>query len=159
MTRKSTEEGKKVAFFAGSFNPFTVGHLSIVERLAPLFDKVIVAVGCNWSKNEQDSDQVVDKIKESVGNIPNVTVISYSGLTVDAAKAYHATVLVRGVRDVADYEKEKTMADVNRAIGNMETLLMFALPQYSFISSSLVRELEHYGSDVSSMLPHNQKNK
>lgn len=147
----------KIAVFAGSFNPFTVGHASIVERALPLFDKIIIAVGVNADK-EADND-----LKKRMGDIRafcrkykngKLSVVCFSGeLTVDLAKSLGASWLIRGVRSVKDFEYERDMADINRRIGGIETLLLFSLPEHAAVSSSVVRELASYGHDVTPFLP------
>lgn len=144
-----------VAFFAGSFNPFTKGHLDIVERCAPLFGKIIIGIGINSNKEiaKESLDIRTASIKKAVGHIPNVGVTVFDCLTVDAAKEAGASVLIRGVRDFTDFEYEKRMAEVNRKLTGIETLLMICTPEYASISSSLVRELESFGYDVTQFLP------
>lgn len=144
------------ALFPGSFNPFTLGHYSIVERALAMFpDGVVVAIGCNIAK--EGSDAVADRLEQvrrAVAPLgPKVEVTAYGGLTVDAVAETGAGCIVRGVRSVADYEYERTMADVNLRIGGVETVVLFARPELEAVSSSLVRELRHYGRDVSWMLP------
>ena len=158
MTHKSTEAGpaKRKAVFPGSFNPFTKGHLSVLERALPLFDEVVVAIGVNSQKNDSEKAIIkprVEKISGLLQSFPNVSVISYEGLTVNMARTQDASYIIRGVRDVADFEYERRMADVNRAISGIETVILFSLPEQSSFSSSSVRELESYGEDVSQFLP------
>lgn len=143
------------AFFAGSFNPFTRGHASIVERVLPLFDNIIIGIGVNAEKPgvADRADAACRRIAALYAANPRVRVEVYSGLTVDAAKAFGANVLLRGVRSVADYEYERSLADLNRRLSGIETLLLFSLPELEYISSSAVRELASYGRDVSDMLP------
>lgn len=144
----------KTALFPGSFNPFTVGHMSVVERGARIFDKLIVAIGINASKVSPDHVSArVETIRKAVAGLPNVTVVSYSGLTVDACKEYGAEYMLRGVRSVADFEYERNIADINRKISSIETVLLFSLPEHAAISSSVVRELESFGYDTTSFLP------
>lgn len=141
-------------FFAGSFNPFTIGHADIVDRALKLGAEVVVAVGFNIAKADRsDIDRRVDAIRRVYAAEPRVSVISFSRLTVDEAAAQGCTALLRGVRTVADFEYERNMADVNRQISGLETLLLFADPQYAAVSSSMVRELLHFGHDVSKFLP------
>ena len=148
MTRKS-----KTALFAGSFNPFTVGHRSIVERALRLADRLIIAVGYNAAKqNEATALSRVAHIREIFASDPRVEVEAYSGLTVDFARSRGVDFMVRGVRSVADFEYERNLADTNMAISGIDTVLLCALPQYSFISSSMVRELEANGGDSSQFL-------
>ena len=143
------------AFFAGSFNPFTRGHASIVERALPLFDNIIIGIGVNAEKPGAAgrADAACRRIAALYAANPRVRVEVYSGLTVDAAKAFGANVLLRGVRSEADYEYERSLADLNRRLSGIETLLLFSLPELEYISSSAVRELASYGRDVSDMLP------
>lgn len=159
MTRKSVETRYSRAFFAGSFNPFTIGHLSIVERCLQIFDEVVVGIGINLQKGESEDRirQRIKKIEETLRVFKNVKVTYYSGLTASAAKAEGATVLIRGIRDVSDFERERQLADINRRISGIETLLMISLPEFASLSSSVVRELEHFGEDVSMFLPDSNK--
>lgn len=155
MTRKSdfTPAGR-IAVLPGSFNPFTIGHLSIVERALELFDKVIIGVGYNEQKAASESvEKRVDDIRKAVAHLDRVEVEAYSGLTVNFARRHGARFLVRGVRDTADFEYERNIADVNRAVAGIDTVFLTALPELGFISSSVVRELQHNGYDVSSFLP------
>lgn len=149
-------EGRRIALFPGSFDPFTVGHESIVERALPLFDEIVVAIGVNYNKLTLTTlEERVEWIKGIFRNEPRVKVISYEGLTVDAARQCGATFMLRGVRMIQDFEYEKNLAEVNRALSGIETVLLYTLPEYSHISSSIVRELVKYGQDVSAYLPHN----
>ncbi len=144
---------ERTALFAGSFNPFTVGHLSVVERALPLFDRIVIAVGINADKPADNLDSRLDAIRVAVAQYPQVEVMSYHGLTVDLATEIGAVALLRGVRDVADFEYERNMADINRRLTGVETVLMFTLPEHAAVSSSVVRELERYGRDVTQFLP------
>lgn len=154
MTHKSKSSSAKTAFFPGSFNPFTIGHKSIVERALTIFDTVVIGIGHNIAKEPtEEVDQRVKQIADIFRNNDSVNVISYSGLSVEAAKSVEADCMIRGVRSASDYEYELNLADANRDISGIETLLLPALPQYSFISSSMVRELQAFGSDVSKYLP------
>ena len=144
----------EIALFPGSFNPFTIGHLSVVERAAPLFEKLIIAIGINNKKvSPVDVEERLAAIKKAVSHLPNVSVISYSGLTVDACREYGAKFMLRGVRSVTDFEYERNLADINRKIAGIETILLYTLPEHASISSSVVRELDSYGYDISSFLP------
>ncbi|MDE7154172.1 MAG: pantetheine-phosphate adenylyltransferase [Muribaculaceae bacterium] len=144
----------EIALFPGSFDPFTIGHLSVVERSAPLFDRIIVAVGVNSSKsNSADVAERLSAISKAVRHLENVEVTSYSGLTVDACKNFGARYMLRGVRSVADFEYERNLADINRRIAGIETILLFSLPEHAAISSSVVRELDSFGYDTSSFIP------
>ena len=143
------------AFFAGSFNPFTRGHASIVARALPLFDSIIIGIGVNAEKPDSadEGESRAEAIRALYAEEPRVRVVVYDTLTVDAARRAGATVLLRGVRSVADFEYERTMAALNRRIGDMGTLLLFAEPDLECVSSSIVRELQSYGRDVSDFLP------
>ena len=143
-----------IAIFPGSFDPFTIGHHSIVERALPLFDKIVVAVGMNSKKRSflPEIDRL-DAIRRLYADEPRVEVIAYSGLTVEAAEQCGARYILRGVRTVKDFEYEKTLADINRKIAGLETVLLYTLPEYGSISSSIVRELISLGRDVTDLLP------
>ncbi|MCM1356075.1 MAG: pantetheine-phosphate adenylyltransferase [Staphylococcus sp.] len=140
--------------FPGSFNPFTVGHSSLVDRILPLFDRVVIAVGKNSGKNGGPTvEERIEAIRKLYAAEPKVSVISYDGLTVDACRRENARWMLRGVRSTVDFEYERNIADINRRISGIETLLLFTLPEYAAVSSSVVRELESYGHDVSEFLP------
>ena len=151
MTRKYPE---RIALFAGSFNPYTIGHASVVERALPLFDRIIIAVGVNAEKSEHSDN--IEPIKRFCAKFPEdkLSVISYGGeLTVDVARRCGAGWLLRGVRSAKDFEYERDMADINRRLSGIETLLIFSLPEHAAVSSSVVRELASYGMDVTDLLP------
>ena len=140
--------------FPGSFDPFTLGHKSIVDRVLPMADEVVIAIGVNAGKKSMFSlEERVAQIQKVYANEPRVKVASYEGLTTDFAKNIGATVMVRGVRTAQDFEFERTLADVNRQLTGIETILLITEPQYSAISSSIVRELLSYGKDVKEFLP------
>lgn len=154
MTPKS-DTPRRVALFAGSFNPFTLGHWTIVQRALDMFDAVVVGVGYNASKPRPDDlSERVEAIRRAVATLgPRVSVESFGGLAVEAARRFGARFMVRGVRSVADFEYERDMADINRRIGGIETVVLFTLPELAAVSSSVVRELSSYGVDVSGFLP------
>lgn len=141
--------------FVGSFNPFTIGHDSIVERALPLFDRLVIGVvGDQVHKPDMPSvEERVRAIADLYANEPRISVKPYYGLTVDFARAENARFIVKGVRSVKDFEYEREQADVNRQLAGIETILLYSEPQYSSISSSMVRELRHFGVDVSAYLP------
>lgn len=140
--------------FPGSFNPFTRGHADIVRRALLMFDEVVVGVGCNESKAGTVSpEERAENIRKLYAGNPRVRVGCYSGLTADFAKANGVVAIVRGVRSFADYEYEMQMADVNRQLFGIETIILPASPEFAALSSSVVRELLHFGHDVSDLLP------
>lgn len=141
------------ALFPGSFDPFTIGHMSIVERGLTLFDEIVVGVGINADKLQAETGRQIGKIAGLFVSEPRVKVIAYSGLTVDAAKANGCGFLLRGVRTSADFEYERTLSDINRNISGIETVLLYALPELASVSSSMVRDLQRHGYDVSRFLP------
>lgn len=154
MTRRFPEEERR-AIFAGSFNPFTLGHLSVLRRGLELFDHVTVVIGINDSKGADGAERErrLEAVRRAVEGLEGVDVILWSGLTVDAARSCGARWLLRGVRNVADFEYERGMAEVNRMISGIDTVLLFAEPELAALSSSMVRELEKYGVDTSRFLP------
>ncbi len=144
----------KTALFTGTFDPFTIGHADIVRRALALFDHIIIGVAVSELKHtKQEADQRLRTIKRLYDDNPAVEVVSYSDLTVDLAKRTNASCIIRGVRSVKDFEYERDQAEVNRQLGGIETLLLFADPQTAHISSTLVRELQFFGQDVSKYLP------
>ena len=125
-----------------------------MERALPLFDKIVVAVGMNSKKHSFLSEiDRLDAIRRLYADEPRVEVIAYSGLTVEAAEQCGARYILRGVRTVKDFEYEKTLADINRKIAGLETVLLYTLPEYGSISSSIVRELISLGRNVTDLLP------
>ncbi len=142
------------AVFPGSFDPFTVGHDAIVRRALTLFDRIIIGVGVNVRKQYlYSADKRVENIARLYAAEPKVEVKAYSGLLVDFARQEGARFIVKGVRSVKDFEYEREQADINLKIGGLDTLLLFSEPQYQSVSSSMVRELLHFGRDVSEFIP------
>ena len=149
----------KTGLFTGSFDPFTIGHQSIVARVLPLFDKIVIGVGVNERKKYMYSAEVrVKEIAELYADNPKVEVRAFNDLAVDFAHREGAWFFVKGVRSVKDFEYECEQADINRMMGGIETLLVFAEPQHASVSSSLVRELIHFGKNAEMFLP-KRKNK
>ncbi len=146
---------KRIALFPGSFNPFTKGHKNIVERtLQSVADTVIIAIGNNCEKKcMQTVEERVESIQRVFKGNEKVRVMAYEGLTIDFAKSVNADFIVRGVRSIKDFEYEREIADVNRKLSGIETILLYTEPEYASISSSIVRELKSYGKDVSQFLP------
>ena len=146
---------KRIALFPGSFDPFTKGHKNIVERtLQSVADTVIIAIGNNYEKKcMQTVEERVESIQRVFKGNEKVRIVAYEGLTIDFAKSVNADFIVRGVRSIKDFEYEREIADVNRKLSGIETILLYTEPEYASISSSLVRELKSYGKDVSQFLP------
>ena len=145
---------EKVALFAGTFDPFTKGHHALIERALPLFDSIVIAIGNNSGKKCMFSvEERVAAIEKLYGNESRIKVRTYSCLTVDFAREVGATALLRGVRNVKDFEYARELADINLKIGGIETVLLISEPEHAAVSSSVVRELITYGKDVSQFLP------
>lgn len=142
------------AIFTGSFDPFTIGHYDIVSRALPLFSRIVIGVGVNERKQYmQSAEQRCATIASIYADEPKIEVKSYSDLTVDFARREGAIYIIKGVRSVKDFEYEREQADINRQLSGIDTLLLYSDPRYSSISSSMVRELIHFGQDVSRYLP------
>ncbi|MBR4967097.1 MAG: pantetheine-phosphate adenylyltransferase [Bacteroidaceae bacterium] len=142
------------ALFAGSFDPYTIGHHSLVERALQMFDKIVIAIGCNSEKGCCATvEERVATIAAYYKDNERVEVRAYNGLTMDFAREVGADVLLRGVRNIKDFEYERELADVNKQLGGIDTVLLVSEPGYSSVSSSVVRELMRYGKDVSKLLP------
>ncbi len=147
-------EQHRIALFPGTFDPFTIGHKSLVERGLTCVDEIVIAIGINEKKKTYYTlEQRIEAIRRLYAEEPRVRVISYSGLTVDVAQREKAQFILRGIRSVIDFEYEKSIADVNRQLTGIETLLLFTEPAYAHVSSSVVRELLHFGKDVSPFIP------
>ncbi|MDR2682434.1 MAG: pantetheine-phosphate adenylyltransferase [Dysgonamonadaceae bacterium] len=145
---------KKIALFPGTFDPFTVGHLSLIERGLELVDEIVIAIGTNPNKKTfYTLEQRMETISQLFQDNPRIAVESYNGLTVDFAKRMGARFILRGIRSVNDFEYEKNIADVNRQISGIETFVLFTEPKHTHISSSIVRELLSYGKDASAFIP------
>ena len=145
---------RKIAIFPGSFDPFTVGHASIVERGLPLFDEIVIGVGVNENKRAlYSSNRRVEAISRLYAHEPRVRVEAYDDLTVDFARRCGASFILRGLRSVKDFEYERDIANMNHRLTGIETVLLFTEPHYSSISSSVVRELIAFGKDVRDFLP------
>ncbi len=145
----------KTAVYPGSFDPVSLGHLDIIERAATIFDKVIVAVLINTEKKGFfPVAERIEMVKLVTSHIPNVEVRGFSGLTVNFLKEVDARVIIRGLRLVSDFDNELQMANANRAMEpDIETLMMMTSPRYSYLSSSLVREVMHFGGNLEGFVP------
>ena len=145
----------KIALYPGSFDPITMGHLDIIERSAKIFDKVVIAIMVNRRKDTMfSSEKRKEMIEKCIVHLNNVEVVVSSELTINVAKKYGADILIRGIRAVADYEYELQQATTNMALdSSIETLFMVSRPEYSFLSSSVVKELGRYHCDLTKILP------
>ena len=148
----------KRAIFPGSFDPFTVGHYSIVQRGLTFFDEIVIGIGINNTKKTYFSiEKRLEMIHQAFDNEPRIKVASYNSLTVDFALEVNATFILRGLRSVTDFEYERTIADANRKLTGVETVILFTESEYSYISSTVARELISFGKDISTFLPPNVK--
>lgn len=144
----------KVALYPGSFDPVTVGHMDIITRAAKLCDTLVVAVMHNPDKRgAMDVDARVAALKAACADLPNVRVVRHGGLLIECAKEHGAQAVIRGVRPLGDFESEFQMAQINRALGGVETLMMTTSPAYASISSSVVRQIHQFGGSIESMVP------
>ena len=140
--------------FTGSFDPYTIGHDDILRRALPLFDHIVIGIGVNERKSYmQSAEERMKTIKAIYADEPKVEEKTYNDLTIDFARRENASYIIKGVRSVKDFEYERDQADINRQLSGIETLLLYADPRYSAVSSSMVRELIHFGQDVSRFLP------
>jgi pantetheine-phosphate adenylyltransferase len=144
----------KKALFPGTFDPFTIGHFSLVERGLDLFDEIIIAIGSNDAKKTYfPLEQRIEMIRDLYKDNPKVSVSQYNSLTVDFAKQTGANFILRGVRSVNDFEYERTIADMNREIAGIDTYILFTQPELTHISSTVVRELLRFGYDIERFIP------
>jgi len=142
------------ALFAGSFDPFTIGHYALVRRTLTFADHIDIAIGINYEKKTLfTAEERMDNIRRIFADNNRITVAQYEGLTSDYALDNGITFIVRGVRNITDFEYEKTLATANYKLSGIETVFLFAEPEYEHISSSLVRELIHYKKDISQLIP------
>ncbi len=138
----------------GSFDPITLGHLDVIERASAIFDEVVVAVLVNSTKAGLFTiEERIDLIKNSVSHLGNVSVDSWSGLLADYCKEHDISAIIKGLRAVSDFDYELQMSQMNLKLKGIETFFMATKPDYSFLSSSLVKEIAKYGGDVSSWVP------
>ena len=144
----------KKAVFPGSFDPITIGHLDIVERAIKVFDEIIIAVGDNTDKKYMfPKEKRVEFVKQTFNNYDNIKIESYNGLTVDFCKKNNIEFMIRGLRNPADFEFEKSIALTNREMTDIETIFFLTSPENSFISSSIVRDLIRNNGDYKLFIP------
>ena len=146
---------EKIAVFPGSFDPITLGHVSVISRAIPLFDSIIIGIGVNSEKKKMFSlEKRISWIKQIFSSEPKISVVSYSGLTIDFCRQKKAKFILRGLRTSADFEFERGIGQVNSMMdNNIETVFMLTEAQYTPISSSIVRDVIRNGGDVSGMIP------
>ncbi len=145
----------RVCLFPGTFDPVTLGHLDIINRALPLFDKLIIGIGRNANKVPMfTEEQRLTWIREIYKDSPKVEAVVYEGLTVQCCKEVGASFILRGIRYVNDFEYEKAIADMNRSLdGHVETIFLTCLPQFTSVASTLVRDVLRNGGEVSQFLP------
>ncbi|WP_372745993.1 pantetheine-phosphate adenylyltransferase [Lutibacter sp.] len=140
--------------FPGSFDPITLGHVDIINRALPLFDEIIIAIGINSDKTYMFSlEDRIRFIKEHYANEPKISVDTYTGLTIEFCKKINVDFILRGLRNPADFEFEKAIAQTNRKMSSIETVFLLTSAKTSFISSSIVRDIYRYGGDISGFVP------
>lgn len=146
---------KRIALFPGTFDPITIGHLDIINRALPLFDKLVIGIGRNVNKAPMFSDeQRISWIQEIYKDNNKVSAVLYEGLTVECCQKVGANFIVRGIRYVNDFEYEKAIADMNRSLdANIETVFLTCLPQFTSVASTLVRDVLRNGGDALKFLP------
>lgn len=144
----------RTAIFPGTYDPFTIGHDALVRRALNLVDELYIAIGINTEKRTmQTLEERMQRIATLYKDEPRIHVVSYEGLTTDFAQSIGAQFILRGVRNTIDFEYERNIADVNKMLTGIDTLLLISEPEYAAISSSMVRELAHFGKDISRYLP------
>lgn len=144
----------KIAVFPGSFDPITLGHLDIVERAVPLFDQIIVAIGTNAAKKYMWSiEERQEFIANTFANHPTVIVKTYQGLTADFCKLEGAQFILRGLRNTTDFNYEQTIAQANHKVNGVDSVFVICSPEYSHISSSIVRDIARNGGNIKNLIP------
>ncbi len=145
----------RICLFPGTFDPITIGHLDIINRSLDLFDKLVIGIGRNANKVAMFSEeQRLEWINEIYKDEPKISAVVYEGLTIDCCKKVGARFILRGIRYVNDFEYEKAIADMNRSLdGEIETIFLTCLPQYTSVASTLVRDVIRNGGDAAQFLP------
>jgi pantetheine-phosphate adenylyltransferase len=145
---------KHIAVFPGSFDPITLGHVDIIHRALPLFDEIIIAIGTNaakkymWTQEERKAF-----IETTFADLPNIKVKTYEGLTADFCKTEDAQYILRGLRNTSDFNYEQTIAQANDKVNGVDSVFLICSPEYSHISSSIVRDIARNGGDIKSLVP------
>ena len=146
------------AIFPGTFDPFTIGHASVVSRTLTFMDEIVIGIGVNENKNSYfPTEKRVEMIQNLYKDNPKIKVVAYDCLTIDFALQVDARFIVRGIRTVKDFEYEETIADINRKLSGIETILLFTEPELTCVSSTIVRELLTYNKDISQFIPEGMK--
>ena len=145
----------RICLFPGTFDPVTLGHTDIIDRALPLFDKLVIGIGRNVNKEPMFSEEIrLEWIREIYKGNPQVEALAYDGLTVECCKRIGANFILRGIRYVNDFEYEKAIADMNRSLdGNVDTVFLTCLPQFTSVASTLVRDVIRNGGDATPFLP------
>jgi pantetheine-phosphate adenylyltransferase len=155
MKKNSNSSGKRIVIYPGTFDPITYGHIDVIERASLLFDTIIVSAAGSTSKKTMFSiDERIDMVKQSVKGIKNVGVTSFNKLVVDYAKSQNACAIIRGLRAISDFEYEFQMALTNRKLAeDITTVFLMPNEKFTYLNSTLVREIATFGGDVSPFVP------
>lgn len=144
----------KIAVFPGSFDPITLGHVDIIQRALPLFDKIIIAIGINAAKQSMWTlEERISKIEVAFKNEAKVVVKNYTGLTAAFCKEQKANYILRGIRNTTDFNYEQTIAQANEKVNGVDSVFLISSPEYAYISSSIVRDIARNSGDYSSLIP------
>ena len=150
----SKENHIRRAVFPGSFDPITLGHVDIIKRALPLFDEIIIAIGVNAAKNYMWTlEERIAKIDTAFNGNSSIKVTSYQGLTADFCKKENAQYILRGLRNTADFTYEQTIAQANEKVNGVDSVFLICSPEYSHISSSIVRDIARNGGNTASLIP------
>ena len=154
LTTHNSQLTTRTGLLPGTFDPFTIGHDALVRRAMSIADELYIAIGINTEKRTMLTlEERMERIAALYKDEPRIHVVSYEGLTTDFAQSIGAHYIIRGVRNAIDFEYERNIADINRMLTGIETILLISEPEYAAISSSMVRELAHFGKDISKYLP------